>query len=255
MNRPNNRYLALRLFSLRPYGPDDGKPDDGKPDVKGDAGVTFTPEQQQKVNAIAAEERRKVEERLRTEINSLSDRAKLTEKEKGELEERIRQTSLNSQTAVERIKSEYDEYRKTAEGQIKAVKSEAENWQTRFQTEKIQTAIISAAAQAEAWNPDQVLRQLKPNAKLVPVLTADGKPTDQLEVKIELQKPGEKGPVTLSLSPSEAMKVLKELPTEANLFKSNVRQGINRPVDGQGTPSDYQSMTPDQAIAARKGAR
>ncbi len=219
---------------------DDGKGDDGK----GDDGKTFTQDQ---IDTILAKDRRKNEAKakdqhtkLMEEVNALKTKATLTSKEREELEGRITELRKANMTAEELQKEETNKIQSDLQSKLDVVTKSADDWRNHFSNSEIKRAIVDAAASHNAFVPAQVVAILKPSTRLVEAVDDDGKPTGEYTPKVTFEDIKEGKPVTLELSPAEAVKRMTEMDNYLNLFKGKGSGGIggsNRGSGGSGSGS------------------
>lgn len=194
---------------------------------------TFT---QEDVNRIVEADRKKNSpnrEKLVNELKSLRETANLTQEQKDQLETRIEQLQAETMTAQELAKKEKDKLVKDYTGELKKANDKTTYWQTKYSTERIEREILDAATDGEAISPAQIADLLRNKTRLVEELK-DGKPTGEWLAKISMREVKEDGStVNLDLSPTEAIKKMKDDSQHWNLFKNNVNGGLG----GFNTPN------------------
>lgn len=220
--------------------PEDKKePDTKLPDAK------FTPEQQEHMNKILAEERRKHQTQVKKavdELQALKKRSDLTSQERTDLEKRLENLQNEYLTKEEMAKRELDKIKKDREVEITTLKTEKETWQKKFTESTIMRNIVDAAVSNNAFHPDQIAAILRPNTRLDEVVDEHGKATGDYVVKVKLPDVDAAGkPVTLDLTIAEAVKQMKTMEKHFNLFK-------NEGVGGFGGMS-RQGVAPGDAAA------
>lgn len=223
--------------------------------------VKLDPKTQAYVNSLLAEERRKAEKKnndLITQLETERNRATTTAAEKQQLDERIEQLKGEFATKEELATRDTQKKLKELEDQKKKSDAEARTWQDRFRKNKVNVDLNQAAVTEKAFNPNQVVTILTPMTRLVEVTGDDGKPTGEYETRIKLTSKDKEGkPVVLDLTPTEAVKQLKEMPEEyGNLFISGANGGLgltnlNR---GGGSKPAHELSTAEY-IAERRKAR
>lgn len=189
-------------------------------------GKTFTQEQ---LNTFLAEERRKAQkanERTIKQLEELKKTHPFTSEEKEKLESRIEDLRNEYLTKEELSKKEQDKLRKEAKKKEEDLAKDRDAWKDRYTTYAIEQDIYTAAAQ-DAYNPMQVVNLLRPLTRLVEELNEDNQPTGKLVSKIRLASKDKDGNnVMLELSPSDAIKQMKEMQEHGNLFKSGAHSGV-----------------------------
>ena len=219
---------------------------------------TFT---QDDVNAIVAEERKKLQtaaQQQAGELEALKNKSKLTEEERKNLETRIEQLRSESLTKEQQTAREVERRQKDYEAKVSALTTERDTWQQRFATVTIENSLSSAASTANAFNSSQVVAILKPSTKLVEQLE-EGEPTGNLIPVVELADVDAKTkkPVILQLSPTEAVKRLAEKEEFSNLFKSDGVGGLGGSNRGHSHGVDMATLAKNPAAyrQARKEGR
>ena len=246
--------------NIDPPVPDPGAGDKNKSKPK----VPLTTEQQAFVNSIVAEERRKLQaknDQLITQLSTEQNRAGTSEAEKAALQERIE--SLKAEFATKDELTQRDTKKKLTEleQKLKQEASEKSTWKTRFESNKKKVDLTSAAEQGKAFSAEQVVLVLEPNARLVEVVGEDGKPTGEYETKVRIATTDKDGKaVTLDLTPTEAVKQLKEMPEKyGNLFISGANGGLGGGNLGRGGskggPADKATLSTAEYMAERRKER
>ena len=194
---------------------------------KAAASKTFT---QDDVNKFLAEERRKAQkgnERTVKELETLRKTANLTTEEKEKLEIRIEDLKNEFLSKEELAKKETKKEADKTKRQLEDLVTERDRWKNLFTSSTIERELVSAAA-ADAYNPDQILKILKPDTRLTEELDAEtGQPTGKLIPKVKFVGKDKDGkPVQLDLSATEAIKQMKEMQEYGNLFRSGANGGL-----------------------------
>lgn len=193
-------------------------------------------------------ERNRHQEQTKTTIKSLEEAkrsASLTAKDKEELQKRISELDATLHTKEELARKE----KERIEGQFKTEKevlaAERDTWKLRYVESQVNSSIISAAVEGDAFNPDFFLALLGPKAELVEIMDSEGKATGKFKTVIKLEEFDKDGlPKPMMLTPAEAVKTLKDKPDRfGNLFKSNVTGGLGGgPSAGNVTTADIKNM-------------
>jgi len=217
----------------------------------------FTPEQQLKVNALLAKQKTKMQDQLRAtqaRLQTLSETTALNDEERAsllaaqqELEKQLKTRAQIEADEKAKIKTEYEEQLAKAQAEVVALKA------TRDQN-IIDSALMKAFEDGEAYNPRLSMVHLKPYTKL----SEDGK-------KALVHFPNDKSTSAddeyLVFTPAEAVKHMKTIPAEfGNLFKSNVASGIGGGATGVGFNSnpnqvDIASMSYKEYLAHTRGEK
>jgi hypothetical protein len=198
-------------------------------------------------------------EKLEESHNTLLESKSLSDDERSKLEVSLGDVQNQLRTKEERAKHEKQKIESDYEDKLKTEREAREVWENRFHDSSIQRALQDAAVSNDAYNPDQVVRLLRPLTKLVPVVDDAGNETDQFKPVVDFPDHDEKGvEVTFSGTPSEIVKRMRDLGTSANLFRSNVVAGLGAGnATGGVTPGangrfDSSKLTPAQYRKIRK---
>ncbi len=216
----------------------------------------FTPEQQEAVNKIVAEERRKIESKVAKQVSELETLKKsrnLTESEKTALTAQIDELKATVMTKEQLAAQEKDKLTKESKERESKLTAERDQYKNLFETSSITRAIVDGAVVAEAYSPSQIVALLQGKTRLAEVTDGDGNPTGEHITKVKLNDKDKEGkPVTLDLTVDEAVKWMKDKPEYANLFKSNLTGGLGATRTTGGKKIDPKDMTPTQYREYRK---
>lgn len=207
---------------------------------------------QEQVNTIIAEEKRKNQIRERKilgELETLKKSASLTVEEKEVLEKRIEDLQTQNMTVEEKARRAEEAAEKKMAEQVENLTKERDNWQIKHADLVVNTAIIKASSEGDnkAFFHEQILAILKPKTKLTEILDDDGKPTGNFEPRVSFSdKDKDDKPIILELTVPEAIKRMKELENYGNLFEGGKTGGLG------GTGSQTKSGKIDIAKIARE---
>lgn len=242
-----------------------GSGDPGQPPADGGGGSGADPKpgasngappkdmlSQDKVNALLAAEKRKYQQNqqnLTQEIEALKAKSQLTASERSDLDQRVEKLKEELLTKEQIAAKKAEKMRSQHEEALNAVTADRDSWKGLYTTSTIQNALIGAAVKEDAFNPQQIVAQLGPHTKLEPILGDDDQPTGKLAPVVRLQDVDKDGkPITLSLSPEEAVKGLKEKTEYMNLFKGEGVGGLGANHQRQvGGKADLKSLASDPA--------
>jgi len=194
------------------------------------AGKTFN---QDDVNRILADDRRKHQVALKTQEEKLQEvlkSASLTEADRKALQENLVSVQGQLRSTEAAAAKEKQELEQTYQARLHETEKKATVWEAMYRESTVQRALQDAAMKNDAWQPGQIVTILKPMTKLVETLDPITKrPTGQFEVKVVMMdvnpKTNEMEP--MERNPEDAVKRMKELPEQyGNLFKSGVVSGI-----------------------------
>lgn len=181
------------------------------------AAKTFTQEQ---LNTLLANERKKAV----TQLEELKNRATTSEAHKAELEAQIEGLKKTYQTKAEAEQEKFESNLKNVKSELDLSQKDTTKWKQYFEDTIVDRDILAAAG-ADTFNPNVIVKLLKPDTKLVEILTEDGKPTGKYEPRIAMTKMKDGKPVPVVVTPTEAIKLMKELPEYGHLFKSTQKSG------------------------------
>ena len=194
---------------------------------KSKAGKTFTQEQ---VNDFIAKEKGKLEKRYTGRIErleALKDDASLTATQKADLEDQIEEMKSEFKTKAQLAEEEAGRMKKTHDKEIKGVTVDRDIWKSRYTDQTIQNAIINAAVEHEAFDPEQIVALLKGKTKLTDKLDDDGKKTGELVPVTHFTGLDEdEKEIELDINPGEAVKRMVEMAKYDNLFKRSAEGGL-----------------------------
>jgi len=216
-------------------------PADGTPPASG-----FS---QEDVNRMLADDRRKHQEQTKkalAEAEALKSKARLTQEERNELDKRLQILQDELLTKEELAKKEQDRLRKTHESQVSELTNSRDVWKDRFTDAAIRRSITDAAAKHEAFSVTQIVALLQPNTRLVEELDAEGKITGNLAPKVRFDDTDKDGkPVTLELTPVEAVKRMREMDEHLNLFRGKGVGGLGENNQSNKTKMDLKELAKD----------
>ena len=208
------------------------------------------------------EESNKKYSTLESSYQELLTNQNLTNEEREGLQTQLSDLQKQFRTKEQQLAFDKKQAEDAAATTIEELTKERTIWEQRYTDTTIRTALQSAAVTHEAFNPDQIIVQLRSNTKLVEQVDGNGKPTGQLLPMVEMTVTNEetKAPEVLQMTPDEAVSHMKKTPELwGNLFKNNIREGIGSSsatgaMTGDGTV-DHSKMTDAQWFAQREKDR
>ena len=224
---------------------------------------TFT---QEDVNRFLADDRRKNDskykksnQKLLDELSALKGRAELSASERTELDERIEQLQSQLMTKEELTKRDREKFSKKYEKDLNEAVTSSNYWKNQFTESTIAGAITGKSVEFGVQTPQHMVAILRPNTRLVEVLSEDGKPTGKYSPMVKLSDVDEKGkPVTLDLPVSDAIKRMKEMDQHRNLFKSMGTGGLGANTHSSGKTLDIAALAknnPEEYRRLRKAGK
>jgi hypothetical protein len=233
---------------------DDAPPADAPPADPG-KGKTFTQEQ---MNAILAEDRRKhktQQQKTLDELNALKAQTDIGGANAAEYEAKLEELQNSLLTNEQLAKREKDKMDKRHEKELGELKENYDKLNKKYTSETIIRAITDASVTNKAFSPEQIVAILGPNTRLAEVLDDSGEKTGLVTPKIKFDDADKDGkPVTLDLTPDEAIKRMKEIDKFANLFQGEGVSGLGGSTRSGGTKQSAAEVArnPAEYIKARK---
>lgn len=191
---------------------------------------------QKQVNSMVAERNKKLNAeyiKVKKELDTMLAEGTST---KEEYEAKLNELRDTMSSTEELTKRKLEKAEKDAKEKETNLVKERDAWKIRYTDATIRRSLTDAAVEHEAFNPEQVVVLLMSNTRLVEALDEAGKPTGELTPEVTLDTLNqEKKPVKLKLTPSEAVKVLKDTPDKyGNLFKGVKTGGFGGGGSGSG---------------------
>ncbi len=225
----------------------------------GKGGRTFT---QEEVNKFLADDRRKHTEKytaLEKSYQDLLENQNLSKEERTRLEDQLEDLRKQQRTKEQQLAYEKKQAEEKYQAELKQWQEKAGTWESRYTESTITQALQSAAIKHDAFNPQQVIVQLRNQTKLVEKLDHVGKPTGKLVPMVEMSvKNEDSGAVEqLQMTPDEAVEYMKKNPEQwGNFFRHNIREGIGSSsatgaFAGDGTV-DHSKLSDEQWFKLRK---
>jgi hypothetical protein len=203
---------------------------------------------QDDLNKMMAENRRKLTQQnqeLVKQLEELRNQSNLTQQQREELEQRINTLQEQFMTKEEIAKKESVKQSKAFEDEKKRIAQEANSWRERYTNETVRRSITDASVEGKAVSPEQIVAILGASSYLGEVLDAAGKPTGNYEPRVKFNDVDSEGkPVILELTPTQAVKRMKELPEKfGNLFVASGSGGVGGAGNAsRGTPTTLDSL-------------
>jgi len=219
------------------------------------ATAKFNSDQQKELNRILAAEKKKhqrIVQKAVDEANALRSKAQLTNQQSQELDARLDQIQNEMRTKEEQARLAAEKAQKQYRQSMESLEAEKNTWQQRFTESTIERSLTDAAAANNAFSPRQIVAILGRNTQLVEVLDEEGKPTGQLSPKVRYATKDKDGkPVTLDLTPSDAIKRMKEEEEYLNLFRGEGSGGAGLRSQPGGKKPDVRNLARDPAAFRR----
>jgi len=189
---------------------------------------------QEDVNRMLAEERRrndskykKSNQKLIDELSALKGRAALSASERKDLDDRIENLQSELMTKDELAKREKERLAKKYQKELNDAVNKSSYWQNQYTESTIAGDITGNSVKHNVLNPEHMVAILRPNTRLVEVVSEDGKSSGKYMTKVKLSDVDKDGKaVTLDLSVGDAIKRMREMPQHQNLFKGEGSGGL-----------------------------
>lgn len=221
------------------YGEGEGGSGTETPPVTPPAGeIVFTPEQQAKVNALLAENKRTLQAKLADAEKKLNDAAK-NGADVSLLKNQIKTLNDSLLTKEELAKQNEEALKQTFEQQLKEKSEAATFWEGNYKQSVFDREIGRAAAKHDAFDPDQLAVLLSGKSEVVSDTDKDGKPTGKFKVLTKIELEGKQ----LVLPIDEAVGKLRESGKYPNQFKVKGSPGTGITLNNTPNPIDHNDGT------------
>lgn len=214
--------------------------------------IDFSPEQQEKLNSILAEEKRKHQEqykKLEKQLNETLQTAQLSHEERAKLEESLEDVRKQLRSKEEQAKHEKKQLEEAYTKRIRELEARNSELEAKYTDFRIRRELQDAANTNDAFNPEIIVTVLRPWVKIVDEKVM----IDFRDVSTDTGEP-----IITQMTPYEAVARMKQLPDQyGGLFKSNVVSGVGA---GSGTGPyspgsgrvDPRKLTTEQYMKLRK---
>lgn len=179
----------------------------------------LTQEQVTKIVEERTAEYAKKMAQLKEKTEALLSEKTTTESERANLRSKLEELNSTLMTREQAAAFEAAKLKEEAKTLEERLVKERDSWKTRYTETMLNSAIINAAVEAKAYQPQQLVALLKPKAQLVEKIDDTGRPTGDYEVKVswnDVEKDGK--PVSMVLDPIATVKAMKQKVEYANLF-------------------------------------
>lgn len=250
------KYLLATIGLLAYEGEGDPPPpaDDSGAQGGGDAPKMISLEEHQKALQTEQKKQREATQKALAELEALRPKLNMTKQERDELDTRIKDLQKELLTKEEIAEQERNRLRKAHDSKVSELTSERDAWQQRYTNSFIERSITDAAVKADVYNPSQVVTLLRQSTRLQPRLDAEGNPTDKFETRVSFDDVDNNGkPVTLELTPEDALKRMREKDEFLNLFRGTGVGGVGGNTQRPGKKSSARELArnPEEYRKAR----
>jgi len=186
-------------------------------------------------------------ERTKSLLEQLENKHNMTAEEKKKLEEELEELRHANMSGEEKWQSKLEKTRKELQSQLDQIKENRDTWKTRYETEKIHNALLSAATKVKAYNPRQIVSMLEELAVVEEETDEKGKPTGKIKITFPMTVKGENGTeVEKELSPEEAVKAFISRPENANLVADNIVSSPGQKIGGSLNIPSLKGMSAEE---------
>ena len=194
---------------------------------------------QDQVNEIVVKRNKKVREQLQQtekQYESLLKSQNLSAKEKADLTLQLENVQAELRTKEQQAAYEQKKVQAEYNSRLEETNSQLDYYKSLYETTTRDNAIMAAASNHDAYNPQQFIDVLGPRTKIVNELNEQGEKTGRLVPRVEMDVIGEDGtPTRVQVTPDEAIENMKnDVAKFGNLFRGNVAKGI-----GEGSNTDF----------------
>lgn len=206
------------------------------------------------------EKNKKNEEQTRktiSELNALRNKQNVSTEDKEKLTARINELDRSLLTEKELAARDKKDLKERHAAQLKQEQEQTSLYRNLYTDTMINKELLAAATdpEHEAFNPKQLVSLLKPNSKLVQKANESGELINDFEVKVEIDSiDKDNKPITLSLTPKEAVKHMFAQQINANLFKFNGKSGVGFKQETSHTINASELSTGEYFQARKTGA-
>ena len=216
----------------------------------------FTPEQQKKVNALLASDRRKHDAQKEALLAEAASKTSLSAEDRAALEQQLAEVRASHQSAEQRAAAEKKQLEERYKKELASEKKAREDWEARYKQGTVERALQDAAIQGEAFNTETMMAVLRPLTRLTEVTDEKtGKGTGKFKVMVDFpdNDPETGEPHVAQHTPESAVKRMKDIPKYSNLFKSGAVGGVggNSGVPTGGGKIDLRKLTQQQYMEIR----
>jgi len=146
----------------------------------------FTVEQQNKVNALLAADRRKHVAQKEAILAEAASKTSLSAEDRASLEQQLAEVRASHQSAEQRAAAEKKQLEERYKKELASEKKAREDWETRYKQGTVERALQDAAIQGEAFNTETMMAVLRPVTRLTEITDEKtGKGTGKFKVMVD----------------------------------------------------------------------
>jgi hypothetical protein len=194
---------------------------------------------QEHMNTEIGTARKKAAEANKTLIDQLEElkaKASTSEAMKDELQQQIENLQASNMSKEEQMVRQIKQLEESVKKTQESLSTERDRFSKLWKDERISNELRYASDEHKAFSFEQIHSLLYGRTELKPIIDEAGKPTGEHQVVVTLDVPDKDGTIeTKQLSPSAALKIMKELPARyGNLFVSSEAGGVGGGNAGSG---------------------
>ena len=193
------------------------------------ANKSFT---QEDVNTALAKQKREnqiANTKIIEELEAVKAKAELSKTERDELDVRIKAMKQANMTKEELAKQDRLTTDSEHEAAVITLTTERDIWKNRYTNETISRSIVDASVEHDAVSPEQIIAILQSKTQLEETQDGEGKKTGRYEPMVDLDVIDDAGQTkTLHLTPSAAVKKMREIEKYQNLFNAKGTGGLHQ---------------------------
>lgn len=186
---------------------------------------------QEQVDKIVQKRVRKVNAEVET-LRGQLENANISATEREELETQLDKTQNLLKTEKQIAKENQEKLKKKHDKELSDSQAKAKYWEDLYTSEKIETDLMTASVEADAFRATQVVGLLERDSFVEEELDDDNKPTGRRITKVKFRETKDGKTTELTLSPKEAVDRMKE--DNPNLFKGKGSAGLGLSSAGKG---------------------
>ena len=224
--------------------------------------ASFTPAQQEALNRILADDKRRHQAQLQKVQATLEETLaskNLTIQEREQLATQLEDLRKETRTKEQQLAHEKKQLEEQFTKRTADLEKSAKDWEQRYRDGTIEQALMDAAVKSDAFNVGQFITQLKPLTRLSEIMDEKtGKGTGKFKVVVDFPDtdPNTGEPTVTLHTPTSAAKRMKELSAiYGNLFKSGVVSGVGAATgglaSGSGGKVDPKTLSQEQYMKIR----
>lgn len=192
------------------------------------------------------------------QYETLKKTAGLSQNQIKDLQGKIDELKTSHLSTEQKAALELDRQKKEYGEEKDSLTKDRDHWRGEYDVYRKQTELHSAAAGANAFNPQQLVNLLATKTKLVESKeVVEGQETTVYKTIVQFDDKDKDGkPVVVELSPSDAIKRMKELPEQfGNLFKTDAKGGTGLMNNNPGTPGNKNGFREGMSFSEYKEFR